>query len=118
MMFSVPSETLTFTDPSVAARTDAFGNVIPGRPGGTSPVTCRGVVMPGASQESRDAGRTRDQVVTGYQAYLEGEVPISSSARLVWRGLDLEVVGNPSYHPDPANGRTHHTECALITASG
>ena len=117
MMFAVPSYPIEFTDPSAKAQTDDFGNDIPGT-GGAAKIPTRGVIMPGTTSETRDAGRTRDQVVTGYVAFLEGEAPVTSSSRTRWRGLDLEVVGNPSYHPDPASGKTHHTECSLIASKG
>lgn len=116
MMFAVPSYPINFVDPSATSQTDDFGNDIPGT--GAPRVNARGVIMPGTTQETRDAGRTRDQVVTAYVAYLEGEVPVTPSSQTVWRGLTLDVVGNPRYHPDAATGRTHHTECSLVASQG
>jgi len=118
MMFALPSELLTFSDVSATSTTDRFGNVIPGRVAASPSVRCYGVILPGTSQETRDAGRTRDQIVTSYRAFLEGQVDVSSSARVTWRGLELEVLGAPSFHPDPATGRIRHTELSLVAVSG
>jgi hypothetical protein len=115
-MLAGPTESLVFTVPGSAPVTDDLGNVIPGS-GEPSSVVARGMVLPSRTGETREAG-SRNQTLTLYRLYLAGQVIVTPQSRVSWRGLVLEVVGDPELWPDPLTGAVDHTELLAQVARG
>jgi hypothetical protein len=113
--FAVPSVPLLIR--TAGDGTDDLGNTTPGTDWDNPTETIvYGAVMPSTTNELRDAG-ARDQVVTTYRLYLAGRAAVVASARVVWEGLTLEVVGDPEFWPSPIGG-IDHTECTAVVSAG
>lgn len=114
-MLALPTEQVSVVAAGTAETTDELGNVIPGS-GAQGEITIQAIVLPSRTNEFRDAG-TRQQVLTAYRLYADGMVMIAATSRLVWRGLSLEVVGDPEFWPD-GQGGIDHTEVLAVVSRG
>jgi head-tail adaptor len=70
---------------------DKYGDSVPGSPTTLGPFPAH--VQPAGSSESREPGRERS--VRSYRVWLDGGVDVRATDKLVWKGLELEIDGEP-----------------------
>ena len=114
-MLALPTELVTVLAVGTDPITDELGNVIPGS-GEMEEIDLLAAVMPSRTNEVRDLA-TREQVVTAYRVYFDGRAMVAATSRLRWRGLVLEIVGDPEWWPDGLGG-IDHTELTAVVARG
>jgi hypothetical protein len=75
----------------------------------------RGSFQPQSSSENTSG---KDQVVTTYRVFLDGDVALKPTDRLLSRGVLVEVQGEPQRWPDPFSDGIHHIEANAEIVTG
>lgn len=91
--------------PSTTAEDPATGNDVRTYPEVADGTPARGSFQPQSSSETT-AGK--DQVITTYRVFLEGDVLVKATDRISCRGVLVEVSGDPDRWPAPFGGGVHH----------
>ena len=77
--------------------------------------TVRGSFQPQSSSENTSG---REQVLTTYRVFLDGDVALKATDRLLSHDLLVEVEGEPQRWPDPFGAGVHHIEANAEIVTG
>jgi head-tail adaptor len=92
---------------------DGYGNVLLNWGLATS-VTVKALVQPVSTAEADDS-TGRQQVSDEYDVWLPAGTVVTAQSRLLWRGLTLEVEGDPEVKRGVAQPRPVHVRARRVT---